>query len=340
MSIAGDFEFFLQWHLTDHCNLRCSHCYQSGSSGPELSLKEIRSVAAEAAAMLQDWERLYDVSIARSCNLTGGEPLLRRDLLAVIEELGAAGFSLYLLTNGTLIDCRQAQEWAARGVKGVQVSIEGPEEVHDGIRGAGSYRDALRGTKHLLEAGLPVTFNLTLSRLNAPHLEGLLATAADLGVPRVGFSRLVPAGAGTALREEMLDPHEVEELYRRIFSLNPAGVRLVSGDPIAWQMGMEPGAGSGCTPLGGCAAGVSGLTLLPDGTILPCRRLHIPLGNVRKDALREIWATSPVLQRLRQRDLYSGKCGRCERWSGCRGCRAIAFACGDYLGEDPQCFID
>ena len=65
-------------------------------------------------------------------------------------------------------------------------------------------------------------------------------------------------------------------------------------------------------------------TLLPDGTITPCRRLPIPLGNVREDSLREIWASSEVLERLRDRQQYRGKCGTCPAWAHCRGCRAIA----------------
>jgi radical SAM protein with 4Fe4S-binding SPASM domain len=89
---------------------------------------------------------------------------------------------------------------------------------------------------------------------------------------------------------------------------------------------------------------VSGLTLLPDGTILPCRRLPVPLGNVRRDRLREIWAASPVLEALRDKTRYHGKCGSCKRWALCRGCRAIAYAWSraqgapDFLAPDPQCF--
>lgn len=347
MAVNEPFEFFLQWHLTERCNLRCSHCYQAGAGGRELSLPEIRETVAEAVDMLRDWEALYGVEIDRSCNVTGGEPFLRQDLAAILEELGGAGFALYLLSNGTLVDRERAQMLAALGVRGVQVSIEGPEAVHDGIRGPGSYRAAVRGTEELLAAGVPVTFNVTLSRLNAPHLEAMLAAAAALGVPRVGFSRLVPSGQGAALREQMLGPDEVAALYRRLFAFSTPGLQVVTGDPVAWQLQAGVVGPSGCSPLGGCAAGVSGLTLLPDGTILPCRRLEVPLGNVRTDSLREIWATSEVLGRLRTQSLYGGKCGACPRWSGCRGCRAIAWACsaagghgGDYLAGDPQCFVD
>ena len=345
MAINEPFEFFLQWHLTERCNLRCRHCYQSGAGRQELSLAQISATIAEAAAMIADWEKRYGVTIDRSCNVTGGEPLLRDDLFAVLEELGRAGFALYLLSNGSLIDQQRAQALAAAGVQGVQISIEGPAEIHDDLRGQQSYRRALRGTRHLLAAGLPVTFNVTLSRLNAPYLEKMIESAAALGVQRVGFSRLVPAGQGADLLGQMLTPEEVGRLYRRLLAMPVPGLEIVTGDPIHGQIGHNPPPAAHSTPYGGCAAGVSGLTLLADGTILPCRRLEIPLGNVTTDSLREIWATAEVLHRLRTQALYGGKCTACPRWSGCRGCRAIAYAYSrangqaDYLAEDPQCFL-
>ena len=85
------------------------------------------------------------------------------------------------------------------------------------------------------------------------------------------------------------------------------------------------------------------MTLLPDGTVYPCRRLPVPIGNVTRDSLRELWVSSPVLESLRDKQQYRGKCGRCKRWAACRGCRAIAYAASenpkDFLAEDPQCFF-
>jgi radical SAM protein with 4Fe4S-binding SPASM domain len=71
----------------------------------------------------------------------------------------------------------------------------------------------------------------------------------------------------------------------------------------------------------------------------------IPLGNIRRDSLREVWAASGVLRRLRDRESYKGKCGKCVHWASCRGCRAIAYAYSrsrggdDPMAEDPRCFI-
>jgi radical SAM protein with 4Fe4S-binding SPASM domain len=116
---------------------------------------------------------------------------------------------------------------------------------------------------------------------------------------------------------------------------------------MANQMNYPPPAAEeyGTFAIGGCAAGVAGLTILADGTVTPCRRLPIPLGKVGENSLREIWATSPVLEQLRNKSLYLGKCGTCSRWSTCRGCRAIAYAYAQaqgkpgFLAPDPQCFI-
>jgi radical SAM protein with 4Fe4S-binding SPASM domain len=354
MATHQGYDFLIQWHLTERCNLRCSHCYQTGPGGPELSLPEVRQGLDEIAEMFEAWTGEYSLGLSPSFNITGGEPLLRDDLFAVLGELGKRGYPAFLLTNGTLIDRRTARLLADHDVRGVQVSIEGCEEVHDSIRGAGSFDRATDGVEHLLDAGLKVTLNVTLSRLNAKIMKKVVSLASHLGVQRVGFSRLVPAGRGSGLLAQMLPAEDVRELYASLFSLDIANLEIVTGDPVAGQMraekkrtkkmdGKRPKAAG--VPAGGCSAGVAGLTILADGTIVPCRRMPIPIGNLRSDSLREVWALSPVLAALRDQTRYTGKCGACERWSSCRGCRAIAYAFArakgedDFLGEDPQCFL-
>jgi radical SAM protein with 4Fe4S-binding SPASM domain len=197
-----------------------------------------------------------------------------------------------------------------------------------------------------LEAGVKVSINATLSQMNAPYFMELVDLALALGVPRLGFSRLVPAGQGMTMLEHMLSTEQVRQFYEKVFALTIDGLEITSGDPIASQMKSPvPVEDQGVIAMGGCAAGVSGLTILSDGTITPCRRLPIPIGNVKLESMREIWATSPVLEALRDKTRYQGKCGPCKRWAQCRGCRAIAHAYSQaegttvFLAEDPQCFI-
>jgi MoaA/NifB/PqqE/SkfB family radical SAM enzyme len=347
MPVSKGYEFFFQWHLTERCNLRCTHCYQENTpKAQELSLPEIVSVIEEAAAMLAAWRDAYGIDFSPSFHVTGGEPLLHRDLPAILAEMKKQHFAVYLLSNGTLITEPWADRLAGLGIDGVQISLEGPGPIHEDIRGPGSFAAALQGAQNLVAAGVKVIFNSTLSRLNAASFVDLVPLSRSLGVQELGFARLVPSGRGEALLGQMLSPGELYKFYREILAIEVNGLDLGSGDPLAFQISMTSPESSEADafPWGGCAAGVSGLTLLPDGTLLPCRRLPVPLGNVRRDRLRKIWAASAVLEALRDKTRYSGKCGSCLRWAQCRGCRAIAYAWSrtqgtpDFLAPDPQCF--
>ena len=346
MATGNAFEFFIQWHLTERCNLRCLHCYQKDSKVEELSFDQIEAVIGEVTEMVEGWSAAYDIPFSLSYNVTGGEPYLRSDLFEILKSISNSQADFYILTNGTLITRDIALRTAESGAAGVQVSLEGPERIHDRIRGKGSFSRALDGVRLLVSSGLLVTLNTTLSRLNAEYITDLAAIARDCGARRLGFARLVPAGRGGALSGQMLHSEGLRSVYSQLSSMTTDDVEIVIGDPIASQMqgGSGPKDQASNLALSGCAVAVSGMTFLSDGTIVPCRRLPIPIGSVVKDNLREIWATSPVLNRLRDRNAYRGRCGTCERWTVCRGCRAIAHACSKneqdgYLDDDPQCFL-
>jgi radical SAM protein with 4Fe4S-binding SPASM domain len=347
MPISDPFDFFIQLHITERCNLRCSHCYQEGNRCWEMTLGEITSVMDEVSEMITAWDEAYDVQFESSFTVTGGEPFLRSDFSAILAALNQKGFDTYILTNGTLISRERARELADLGVRGVQISLEGPEHIHDSIRGAGSFAASMNGIQNILSSGIELTLNTTLSEINATYFMDMISLASSLGAQKLGFSRLVPSGGGKQLIGRMLSRTAVEDLYRKIFSWDTGDLKIVTGDPVASQYRSPDQAAYGSSaPSGGCAAGVSGLTIMPDGTVTPCRRLPIPIGNVRTDSLREIWASSEVLNSLRDKALYQGRCGDCSRWASCRGCRAIAFATAGTggmnacLAEDPQCFLE
>lgn len=335
-------DFFIQWHLTDRCNLSCRHCYQIGPSRPEMHLSTAREIIDEVSDMLEDWSERYDIHFTPSFNITGGEPFLREDLFEILTAVKQRGFEVYLLTNGTVIDAEKAAKLRPV-VDGVQVSVEGPEAVHDSVRGKGAFQKAVRGVERLLAEDINVSLNVTIFRLNMTHLSGLFNLGSRLGVRRIGFSRLVPSGQGKKLADLMLEPDEVRDVYAFLLGLKDQKTETGTGDPIASLLqDNNTDDDAGDVPVSGCAAGVSGLTVLPDGTLTPCRRLPIPIGNVNHDSIRQIWSESPVLNLLRDRSSYTGECGSCSRWAVCRGCRAIAYARSKgphgFLGGDPQCF--
>jgi AdoMet-dependent heme synthase len=338
------FDFFIQWHLTERCNLSCRHCYQGGKRIPEMKVDELKQEIDGAAEMFTAWEE-EGVSVTPSIHFTGGEPFLFAGLWEVIAHARRRGFAVALMSNGVLITDEDAVKTKAWDVFDVQISLEGPAAIHDRIRGTGSFQGARRGAKRLLTAGNRVSANVTLSRVNIGCIEETIGIARDTGFNSIGFSRVVPCGRGRGLLDFFLSPEEVRDAYERAFALSDAEFSVVSGDPLAGvAQGVRPTAGCSLS-LSGCSAGFSGVTITSDGTVMPCRRIGLKAGNLRRKSLRDIWATSPLLWKLRRRDSYRGKCGACDFWPTCRGCRAVSYAFSsaqgapDLFADDPQCWI-
>ena len=345
-SATKTFEFFIQWHLTERCNLRCRHCYQGGRRVPEMTVGEVKQEIDGATEMFQAWESEHGVSVSPSIHFTGGEPFLYGGLWDVLSHARGEGYGVALMANGCLISTDDAQRAFGLGVSDIQVSLEGPPDLHDSIRGRGSFAAASKGVENLLRAGNRVSANVTLSRLNIDQIEETTELARTMGFYGIGFSRMVPCGRGKALRGRLLAPQELRQAYQRILTLNTPSFEVMSGDPLAGTL-LESKIPSGCNlTLSGCSAGFSGITITSDGLVMPCRRIGLAAGNLKRKPLREIWASSRLLWKLRRRESYQGKCGHCTLWPSCRGCRAVAYAHSvnegkpNLFADDPQCWVD
>jgi radical SAM protein with 4Fe4S-binding SPASM domain len=303
----------------------------------------VKQYLDEISETLSLWSNSYGLAFTPLLHLTGGEPLVYAAVWDVLARARQLGFRLAVLTNGTLVDAKIARQLADAGVETVQVSMEGPLPVHDSMRGEGSFLRALAGTKNLVDAGVKVTFSVTLSRLNAPYVRELAELAVQRGVRRIGYSRLVPCGRGLQLRDESLGSRELKDIYSQLASFSLTGLDVIPKDPLNCLFEPVPGEDAGTVPLGGCSAGISGITVLADGMLMPCRRMNLPIGNLKDISFRELWVTSPILENLRHQEKYGGRCGRCPYWTNCRGCRAVARALApagedNYLAEDPDCW--
>jgi radical SAM protein with 4Fe4S-binding SPASM domain len=347
--IAGpaikDFQFFIQWHLTERCNLLCRHCYQGWRKVQEMAASEIKREIDGASQMFQAWEEEHGIRVSPSIHFTGGEPFLYEKLWDVIAYSKAKGYGVAMMTNGCLVTKDRAKKASHLGISDIQVSLEGPPELHASIRGRGSFSAAAKGVEHFVAAGNRVSANVTLSRLNVDKIEETVEVARAMGFHRIGFSRMVPCGKGKALLNHFLTPQELKSAYQKISSMNNPTFEVVSGDPLAGTLSeIKPPIGCNLT-LSGCSAGFSGVTITSDGSVMPCRRIGLVAGNLKKKSLRVIWASSQLLWQLRRRESYTGKCGRCSFWPSCRGCRAVAYAYSltqakpDLFADDPQCWV-
>lgn len=346
--IAGpaikDFAFFIQWHLTERCNLRCRHCYQGRKRSEEMTPDEVKCEIDGANRMFQAWEQEHGIKVSPSIHFTGGEPFLYDGLWEVMAYARSKHYGVALMTNGCLITHEDAKKAFDLGISDIQVSLEGPPKIHTSIRGEGSFQAAAKGVSLLVSAGNKVGANVTLSHINLGKIEETTQIAKEMGFHSIGFSRIVPCGRGKAFIEQFLSAQELRSAYRKIASLDTPGFRVLSGDPLAGTLsGTNPPSGCNLT-LSGCSAGFSGVTLTSDGSVMPCRRIGLVAGNLKTKSLRAIWASSKLLWRLRTKESYTGKCGRCSLWPSCRGCRAVAYAYSlargepDLFADDPQCW--
>ncbi len=347
--IAGpamkDFQFFIQWHLTERCNLRCRHCYQGRGKVREMTANEVKREIDGATQMFQAWEEEHGIRVSPSIHFTGGEPTLYKGLWDAIAYSREKGYEVALMTNGSLITKDDAKKASLLGLSGIQVSLEGPPNLHESIRGQGSFDAAAKGVEHLVGAGNKVSANVTLSRINVGEIEETVDVARTMGFNGIGFSRMVPCGTGKTLLDYFLTPQELKSAYEKIVSLNTPSFRVLSGDPLVGTLSAMK-LPSGCNlTLSGCSAGFSGVTITSDGSVMPCRRIALVAGNLKKKSLRTIWASSRLLWQLRRKESYKGKCGRCSLWPSCRGCRAVAYAYSltqgepDLFADDPQCWV-
>ena len=330
----------LAWELTRRCNLACAHCRalaREEASPDELSVSEIGKVLDQVAALARPL-----------LILSGGEPLLREDLLHIVALARGHDFPVVLATNGTLLNRERARSLREAGVRRVSISLDGARaSTHDALRQApGAFAAALSGARAAREAGLPFQINMTLTATTAGELTEMVALCRESGAAALHLFVLVPTGRARLLPVAALSPTQYEELLERACDLAARAeldIRVTCGPQFARVVRQRapdllrsaPGSGPGVT---GCLAGVNFCFIGAEGTVQPCGYFQVDCGNVRHQGFGDIWSNSPVLQLIRKREAYKGKCGQCEYLRVCGGCRARAYeTTGDALGADPLC---
>ena len=320
----------VSWNLTKRCNLRCPHCYLEAGvkSEHELSTTECLGLIDEMAGL--GTEMLI---------LTGGEPLLRKDIYDIASYASQRGIWVVMGTNGVLVNDLVAQKMIECGVRGVGISIDSTDpSVHNSFRGGpNSWEQSVRALEICRAHGLEVLVQSTVMDLNYSEVPRLLEFARQLGAWSFNLYFLVQTGRGqqmndlTAERTEQMLTFlaEAQQRYR------PMLVRAKCA-PHFKRIAFE--AGLGGMESGGCMAGTEYCRITPDGEVTPCPYMALPVGNVRGSSLTQIWQSAPELLALRDPGQLKGRCGRCEYNELCGGCRCRAYArYGDILEEDPGC---
>jgi pyrroloquinoline quinone biosynthesis protein E len=324
--------YVLLAELTYGCPLHCPYCSNptSSASGVELETSEWRRVFREAAQLG-----------VLHVGLSGGEPLLRRDLPELVAAAREASLYSNLITSGVGLELDRARQLRASGLDSVQISFQSDEEtLADSIAGTHAHRSKLSASAAVVEAGLPLSLNVVLHRANIDRLPALISLAEKLGAQRLELANVQYYGWALLNRKGLLPTRAQVETAFAVGELarqRLAGrMEIVYVLPDYFEDRPKP-----------CMQGWGEryLTVNPIGQVLPCPNAgsipDLQFENVRQKALAEIWHESPSFNRFRGQDWMPLPCRECpEREVDLGGCRCqAALLTGDANATDPVCSL-
>lgn len=330
--------YAISWNTTYRCNLRCSHCYLDTNALTRQSASELST---------QEGLRLIDQMAELNPNLllilTGGEPLLRKDIYDLASYASKKGMMVVLGTNGNLIDDDIARKLKESGVTGIGISLDSlVPERHDKFRGIpDAWDDTLNGIEACRRQGIEFQIQTTVTRENFHEIPDIIEFSYNLGAKVFNLFFLVCTGKGQELTD--ITSQQYDQALRQLYEIQKKyqGKMMVGAKcaPHYRRIAYEHDTSSPLirTYAGGCPAGTHYCRITPEGDVTPCPYMPNISGNVREKTFGEIWKGTADFQTLRDANLH-GRCGVCEFQYICKGCRARALATtGNQMDEDAWC---
>ncbi len=315
---------------TRYCNLCCRHCWiappvkeDPGAGDGDMDMEAIIAVIRCA--------RRLGLSQVK---LTGGEPMMRKDVSEIIKYCFSKDISVIIETNGTLIDKKTASMMARYRIAHVSISLDSAsEELNDSLRGRkGAYKLAMNGIRNLISEGFSPQVILSLYRENVEGFSAFMGLMKKLGIKDIKVNTISPVGRGAELLKKGIAP-SVEEILAFAPEVEAAR-RSFKGSiyldvPMAFKSIHE-------IKMAGCkkCPVKNILGILSDGTISLCGIGYVDkrvlFGNVNKEPslLKKIWEEDPFLRDMREGlpSRLKGICGMCVFKASCLGsCRAEVY---------------
>ena len=355
LQFSSDKRPVVVWNITRRCNLKCLHCYAHARNIPfdnELTTMEGKKLIDDLAG--------FGVPVLL---ISGGEPLVRKDLPELAAYAVEKGMRAVISTNGTLITPQMAGTLKEIGLSYVGISLDGMEEINDRFRGVkGAFRSALKGIENCKKAGIKVGLRFTINKINVGEIPDLFKLIEENDIPRICFYHLVYAGRGSKLVEEDLSHEESRRavdlimdftkklhdqgkpkevltvdnhadgpyIYLRLKKENPERAKEVL-ELLKMNEGNNSGRGIGCISW--------------DGEVHADQFWrHYSFGNVKDRPFSEIWTdtSDPLMNKLKEKKKYAkGKCATCKWLDICAGnfrVRSEAVT-GDVWAPDPACYL-
>ncbi len=302
--------------VTYRCNNDCFHCYMGGPrKTDELTTDQ--------------WKKVIDIVDSLDVGaliFTGGEPLLREDLVELVaysKELVSG-----LVTNGRLLTEEMVTQLEQKELDHVQITIEGLKDTHNAMVCSDAWDETVQGIKNCLKSSIFTLTNTTLTTKNVDETPDLLEFLSGLGLQRFALNSIIKTGraedAEYGLTPEELGTH-LEIIRNKAVDLGMEMVwytptRRCDFDPLRLGLGLKM-----------CSAARINVTVEPDGRVIPCQSWFEGMGYILKDSWDTIW-NSPLAKSIREKQYMPDECTTCvmvdECTAGCPlgdvGCKTLA----------------
>lgn len=317
--------------LTEQCNLECSHCIRESSpyrneTGKQDMLEK---------AILEIHKTFPDSHVL----LSGGEPTIHRNFREILEFSLSLGLEVTINSNGatSFFSIEKLRSWAGYPNLSVQISLDGNEEMHDKIRGAGTFRKSIKAIRNLRSLGIPCSVSSTIIDLAFfDHIESFITSLDELGLAHIAIKRATYAGRAASGMEIV-----TEEWNKRVYALRRKRweTKIIAfpmydfplldkiSDEALDKLQLPDSAIN-------CGAGTSKVYIYPNGDVCSCTcfKEH-PIGNLYKQSLNAAINNNRVIE------VQSPTCQSCRYFSLCRGgCLGSGYQHSGKLGNpDPRC---
>lgn len=327
-------------NLTRRCNLACAHCYQDAGilnrgDNDELGIGEVK-------ALLDDIAQLEQGTMVV---LTGGEPLLRKDIEIFIEHGAALGLPMVIGTNGMLLTENRIASLKNAGLLGLGISLDSLDaDCHDRFRGySGAWAKTLAGIERCRTHGMDFQLHFTVTSHNKHELPSMIEFAQSCGARALNVFFMICVGRAQSCMD--IDAEDYESILQDLVHAQPDYPGLIlrprcapQYKRIAHQMNPQAAVNSiSGREADGCIAGIHYARVNYNGGVTACPYIEQEVGNIRQTAFSDLWENAGDFILLRN-SRPGGKCSSCEYRMLCGGCRARPLANGGQLMDaDDLC---
>ena len=321
-----------QWHITDVCNYRCTHCYQDSYINSGLSIMQMIGLLDKMEYFVSQLSVKYGKTIGH-INFTGGEPFLHPDFISLLEEVSKRKkFSFAILSNGYLMADSELRKLVDTKPSFIQISLEGDEKMNDSIRGIGTFKEITRGLQKYRDLKVPVLISFTANAKNYKLISAVVKIARKYKVHKVWSDRYLPSKPDDEL---LMNTAQVQEFFSIMAKeKEKMKYKIFSNTEVSMSRALQFLVNGG-QPYS-CSAGNSLFAIMPNADVYPCRRLPIKIGNLVEQDFMEI---SESWNKQQNNDLDD--CKACYYKNSCRGgLKCLSYAqFGNYNLKDPNCWM-